>query len=128
MFDLETRFVLHRQFRRFFARNGRLIADHRCFRITDRRGNDIAARRCHWKIEVRGSGKVFRCDLGELITVAIAINERRELFFHGLGRDVIQIRVHRHAGHFGVVLINGIDADIDAARFCAAFRHLYSET
>ena len=117
MFDLETRFVLHRQFRRLFARNSRLITHHRRFRITDGRGDDIPARRRHRKIEVRGNGDVFRRNFRELLAVAIPINERRELFLDGLGRDVIQIRVHRHAGYFGVVLINGIDADFDAARF-----------
>src|SRR5436190_8429114 len=88
MFDFETGFVLDGKLGWLFATDRSFITYERRFRSRCTGGHDIAAG-FHRRKNKRGRRFHFlRGNFGKLIGVAIAINERRELFFRYFRRDV----------------------------------------
>src|SRR5437773_11468772 len=128
MFDFETGFVLDGKLGRLFATDRSFITYKRRFRSRCTGGDDIAAG-FHRRKNKRGWRFYFlRCDFGKLIGVAIAIKEWRDLLLRHFRRDVEKIDMHCEALDFGVVFMDCVDADLDAAWFSGLFGGAEGET
>ena len=117
MFDLETCFVLDRKFRGLSACQSGFVTDQCCLPICCAGRHHVTPGFAGRKKKFSRRFRLLGRDLCKLIGVSITKNERRDLLFRRLRRNIVKIDMNRHARDFGILFIDGVDADIDAAIF-----------
>jgi hypothetical protein len=106
---------------RFFTGNSGFIADDWRFDFCGIDGNDVTAGLGCWENKLGRRFRLLRCDFRELVSVTIAINKRRDLFFDRLCGDVEEVGANKNAVLFLVLWIERVDVDFYSGGFCDLF-------
>ena len=128
LLDLERRLIDHRQFGRLFASHRCFIAHHRHFHFCRIHGDDVTTGFGGGKNKFRRRLRFLRCNLCELVGVAIAINERCNLFFDAFCSDMKEIGANSHAIDLLILGIERIDLDLHACGLGGLLFGLNAET
>src|SRR5262249_46628931 len=103
-------------------------ADYWCFDSCGVDRNDVTAGLGCRENKFGGRFRLLGRDFRELVSVTIAINKRRELFFNCLRGDMEKIGANKNAVLFLILGIKRVDLDFYSTRFRNLLFHADAET